>query len=375
MFQINYILFPFIILLGFLFESLEKKNPRARMLYIGIVLLVLLLEVALRGPSVGSDTPVYMGMYNSIADSSWGEVLRDFKYRYLYLRGTGDMGFVLFEKFVQSFISTDFHVYCFIVGLTFFIPLGLLIYKYSKIVYYSMFALILYTALFHTIALAGGRQLYAIGFCILALMEVENDRYIRACLFVMIGVLFHMTALLFYGYIALNYFRMRAGKVLHFYSFFTVPFVLAFTNTIILFMAVMSGNEKYEAYGMREIHGGVWTFIILMEFLSLFCFWLLNYKYIYDDNPSIGKMYNVLPFVTFFAPLIHSNGSMIRISMYYHIYMMQLVPLACERFFGKNNIKPALFAIIVFLVLLTYNSTSTMYTFFWNDVEWWEIDI
>jgi len=372
MFKINYFLFPFIILLGLLLE--KRESNKTRIIYIAVVLTVLLLEVALRGPSVGSDTPVYMSMFENIADTSWGELWSDFKRRYIFLSGTEDIGFMMVEKFVHSFISTNFHVYSFLIGLTFFIPLGVLIYKYSKNIYYTMFALIMYTALFHTIALAGGRQLYAIGFCIWAMMFVEQDKYKYAVLFVFIGVLFHMTALLFLGYIALNYFWQKGGKKLHFFSFFFIPFVLAFTNTIILFMADMSGNEKYRAYGEGDIRGGVFTFIVLMEFLSLFCFWTLNSKYIYDEHKDIGKMYNVLPFVTFFAPLIHSNGSMIRISMYYHIYMMQLVPIACERFFGKSQIRQYLFFIIILLVFMTLNAANTSYIFYWDDIEWWETD-
>ena len=374
MFQINYILYPFIILLGFFLEKFEQRDKRIRIIYIVIVLFFLLLEVALRGPSVGSDTPVYMMMYDQIADTSWGEIWTNFRLRYLYFQGTYDAGFNVIEKFIHSFITTDFHIYCFIIGLTFFIPLGLLIYRYSKNIYFSMFALVMYTSLFHVIALAGGRQLYAMGFCILALMEVDGNKYIRAVVYVLIGVLFHMTALLFLGYILLNYFWFKGGKKLHFFTFFTIPFVLSFTNTIILFMADMSGNEKYKAYGEGEIQGGAWTFIILMELLSLFCFWSLNSRYIYEERKDIGKMYNTLPFVTFFAPLIYSNGSMIRISMYYHLYMMQLIPFACEKFFGKKNIKVYLFLVIIFLVFLTLSTSSNKYTFYWDDVNYWEID-
>ena len=375
MFQINYILFPFIILLGLFLEKYELRNKRFVIFYIVTVLLVLLTEVALRGPSVGSDTPVYMSMFEDVENETWADIWTKFKLRYLYFIGNEDRGFFVVEKFINNFITKDFHVYCFIIGLTFFIPLGLLIYRYSKNIYFSMFALIMYTSLFHTIALSGGRQLYAIGFCIMAFLSVEDNKYKKACIYVLLGVMFHMTALLFYGYIALNFFRPRLGKKLHFYSFFGVPFVLLFTNTVILFMANVSGNEHYTAYGEGEIRGGVWTFIILMEFLCLFCFWTLNSKYIYDEHPEIGKIYNVLPFVTFLAPLIHANGSMVRISMYYHLYMMQLVPLACERFFGKKQIKQYLFFVIVILVFLTLSASSNRYIFYWNDVEWWEIDI
>lgn len=374
MINANYILYPFIILLGFLLERYEQRDKRIRIIYIATVLLVLLLQVALRGPSVGSDTPVYMDTFDHISNNSWAEIWTNFKLRYFYFIGTEDVGFFVANKFIYDFITTDFHTYCFLIGLTFFIPLGIIIYKFSKNIYYSMFALVMYTSLFHTIALSGGRQLYAMGFCMMAFLCVEKDQYKKAIIYILIGVLFHMTALLFYGYIAINYFRPRFGKRLHFYTFFGVPFVLMFTNTVILFMANISGNERYTFYGEGEIQGGVWTFIILIEFLSLFCFWTLNSKYIYDDHPEIGRIYNVLPFVTVLAPLIHSNGSMIRISMYYHLYLTILVPIACERFFGKKQIRQYLFYIILFLIFLTLSSTSGRYIFYWDDVEYWELE-
>ncbi len=72
------------------------------------------------------------------------------------------------------------------------------------------------------------------------------------------------------------------------------------------------------------------------------------------------------PLLTFFAPLIISNGSMIRISLYFHLFLALLVPYAIDCAFAKKDSGIVYAAAIGALSLLTLAGGGIRYYFFWQ---------
>jgi len=117
---------------------------------------------------------------------------------------------------------------------------------------------------------------------------------------------------------------------------------------------------------MGGIAGGAWTFISILVVASVFIYFAIKRKDL-QQNKSLSNLYTMVPLFTFFGPLIHSNGSMIRISMYFHLYLMLLLPLAIEKTFKGSTQTIIYIFLIVVLLMLSLRNGGLVYHFFWQE--------
>lgn len=360
--NINVIIY-LIIFIGGACASLNG-SLKAKKTYVIICVLVFLLLNSLRSLTVGADTENYYYMFLHMKSLTWSEIWQTFVERYYYGISEDDIGYVLLVKAI-SYITQDFHVFTFIAESLFFIPLGVLLYKYSRNCIHLVLAFSLYGALLNAIPITNCRQTYAFGLCIITIiMYLENYHRRFIPLVILIAATIHLSALLFF----LPYILVRFAKKLrsfHIISLILVPAVLADPNKIIRLMGNMSGKEQYASYGENGVAGGANTFVFLLFLLSIYI--LISFykaKLSEADNKTI-MLYTMAPLFTFFGPLIVSNGTMIRISMYFHIYLVLLLPEATSFRFSRNsNIINILMALI--LVYLSLSNSSNEYYFFWE---------
>ena len=101
-----------------------------------------------------------------------------------------------------------------------------------------------------------------------------------------------------------------------------------------------------------------------MELLSLFCLIAIKKKNMLQ-NKNMAIFYVMLPFLTLFTPLIRSNGTMIRISLYYHLFIVLLVPYAIDCLFKKDNQFGYIVAIGALSLLALIGGGMTYY-FYWQ---------
>jgi len=297
----------------------------------------------------------------------WSEIWEEFVGRYLNRTHEEDIGYLIMQKFISSF-TRSWPVFVFAANLIFFIPLGKLMYRYSSSMIQLVFAYLLYTAMFHIISLSGGRQLYAIGFSILAFLYMDRQKYFWSLFCIFIGMFIHMTCLLFLLPLILSRLNPKYLKTIHLVSFAMVPVVLIFTNQIIVLMGSTIGVDKYSNYGTREVQGGATTFITLLILVSLFCYIAIKKSELMRSR-SLSNIYLMLPLFTFFGPLIYSNGSMIRISMYFHLYMMLLIPLAVNRYF-EGYARTAVYSVLLLTLMgLSLRDGGLIYNFYWDEPE------
>ena len=151
------------------------------------------------------------------------------------------------------------------------------------------------------------------------------------------------------------------------FTFLALPFVLLSPTQLILFMANMAGSERYASYGEHAIAGGATTFITLMMLLSLFCFIMIR-KDELDRNMYLKKLYAMLPCLTVFTPLMIADGVMIRLSNYFHMFLMLLIPFAIEQFKDKKTVSAIYVIMVVVLCYLALKDGGLKYYFFWQDM-------
>ena len=367
--KINLFLIPFVIILGLLFSNNDNKNNRR--LYIIICSAVLLFVGAMRSPEYMTntyhiDSLNYKYMFENSFDMGWEDFFAAFYMRYF---GGGaeeaDVGYVALNKIIGYF-THDFAIFSLLADLLFFVPLGIILYRYSTNIYGLMFAFVYYISLIQVYLIGGGRQMFAIGLDMMALLAVIDRKKIRAIIFLIMGLTIHASSFLFLAPLLMVWYEIKAKtlKTMHLICFIAFPVVLMMPNQIISFMGETVGSEKYAQYGRNAVQGGANVFLYLMELLSLFCLIAIKKKNMLQ-NKSMAIFYVMLPFLTLFTPLIRSNGTMIRIALYYSIFMTLLVPYGIDCLFKKDN-KFGYIAAIGALSFMTLLADNMIYYFYWQ---------
>lgn len=359
----------FIIVLGLIMGASDSKKKR--LYYIILCSIILIFIGAMRSPewmerAYAIDTLKYKEMFETFCDMNWDEIWSSFVLRYLSSVDDFDIGYIALNKIIGYF-TQDFHIFSVIADLIFFIPFGILLNRYTKSMPQIIFAFVFYVALVQMYLFGGARQMFAIGFDMMALLSVLDKKNIRSVIFFLIGVTIHFSSLLFLLPLFMILFNVKSRllKNLHGLLLLIAPIALMMPNEIIVFMGNLTGVEKYSNYGMNAIQGGAVTYIVLIEMLSLFCMIAIKKKDL-DDNEIFRKLYVMVPFFTFFAPLIRSNGSMDRITLNYYIYLVVLIPFAVECMFKGKGRSTTYAVIITALSLLIVMNDNFIYYFFWE---------
>lgn len=366
---INLFLIPFVIILGLLFSGNDTK--KMRLWYIILCSAVMIFVAAFRDPqwmtnTHSIDSEVYMEWFKTSIDMRWEDLWSMALLKYFGHSDEGDIGFMVLNK-VLGFVTHDFYLFSVIIDLIFFIPFGIFLYRYTSRIKQLVFAFVFYVALIQIFLISGARQMIAIGFDMMALLSVIDKKKWRAIMCFIIGVTMHLSSFLFALPLLMAWYQIKPAtlKKLHIVSFLLFPIVLMFPNQIIVFMGESAGMERYANYGEGGIQGGIGAFMVLIELLSLFCYIAIKKKDLQSSYIE-SVFYVMTPFFTFFAPLIRANGSMIRISLYYHIFLVFLVPFAIDCMFKKEMREMVYNISIATLALLTVMGGGLTYYFYWQ---------
>lgn len=364
--DIRIYLYIAVLIFGLLFSLDKKKTDSKRKWYIISILSLFILESSLRHLSVGPDTYSYFSSFTDVEITSWSDIFK--RFGDTYLRGEGkDPGYSLLVKTFQIF-STDFNLFLFVIACWFFIPLGVILYRYSTHTLQLIFAFVLYISLFRIIALSGIRQQIATGFSFIAFLYFQKKQYKKYFVTIFIGSFIHISLLIFTMLYFINILSSKKIKLVHWLVFIALPLVIVFSNTIVLFMASFIKNEYYMAYGLKEASGGATTYVTLVLLISFSCLIFLTKEYM--NKSHINKtFYSNLPLLTFFTPLILLDGSLIRIGQYFTIYLVLIVPFLIDFTIKNKKLRKPIYVFSVLVLIYLTLSSPQKYYFFWENVQ------
>lgn len=360
------ILFIVVIALGVVLSLFFKVSENSkRKFYVFFVISLLVLESCLRSVDVGNDTQSYFNAFQGITSTSWSEIWDSFYDAYVLGSGK-DPGFMVFMKLAQ-FISSDFNFFLFICALVFYVPLGIVLYRYSDRVIQLVFAFSLYLTLFHIVALSGVRQQLATGFTFMSFLFLGKQKYWKSIAFILLGSLIHVSAALFLFVPLLYVFGKKIIKTAHLASLVLVPAIALSSSSIMLYLASFLANDYYSGYGTYNTEGGAMTYIVLMSLLSLFCFIAIRNNAL-KESSNLSLFYVMLPLLTLTVPLTSLNGAMIRVGQYFTLYMTLLVPFAFDQISDKKTNSVFYIIAIVLLFVMSLRGEGLYYTFFWQNI-------
>lgn len=352
-----------IIIGSFLYKG--QKNGKRN--YIILISIILILESCLRSMFIGpDDTWNYYNAFITYKDINQLNIVNVFRDGYinneLYAK---DPGFIVLLYLFHLF-SDNYQVFLFFAACIYFIPLGIVINRYTSSIKETVFSYILHMALFHVIALCCLRQQIATGLGLFVFLSIVDKKIIRAIILFIIGFTIHKSLILILLPIAVVKLLHNHLRIVHWGAILVVPLILVIARQIITFMGGLTGNDYYLNYAESE-GSGAYTFIILAELCSIFCLITISKLNLSYFSFTQKYLYSMLPMLSICAPLIIVDGAMIRISQYFTLYLVVLIPMAI-RYNNKilTNINLLKIANIVLLVLMFLNEFE--YHFYWEDI-------
>lgn len=300
----------------------NKQEVRYRIILISIFCLIAICQSGLRdlgNLSTGNDTPVYQMKYNELLMKPWDFVWEKFSIISEEYSGR-DSGYEVFMKFTQLF-SENFAFFMFLTATIFIVPFGMLIYRYVKSYLGIILAFLVYFSLFTIIVNSFMRQAVTLGIVLFSIRYVLNRDWKKYFLLVAFASTIHTSAIV----VVPLYFLPRfceADKWLKL-AIFTIPVFLIFQRTIYSFMLA---GTVYENYGSAEMVSPVNYMALIGSIALLSLIYYNEVKKVRDYEILIsGVIGSILLF-----PVLLMGNTMLRISYYYVIFMIPLLPVIID---------------------------------------------
>ena len=332
------IIHGYITLMGCIRLLLLLKSS-VKKVFVFIAGFLLFLISAFRSINFGPDAIGYEASYLLLQYRSLSELWNN------VLTNTGkDPFFDLFAKLI-SLTGVNYQIWVAIIAGLFCYSVTKLIRNYSNEPYISFIALI--SLGYFYFSLTGLRQTIALSFIILSYKYLRERRKFSFILLVLIGSLFHSSAIIFL--IAYPLASMKVGWK-HIVGV-TIALILAyfFRGSVITLLSFFIKSGNYENYLSREVTLTISGFIIQFA-IYLFCIFFKE-DILKSDNSNLS-LYNLLFLGIVFQVFAAVIAEFFRVSMYFSIFGIILIPKAIASIKDKNIL--AITYLLVFLALVLY---------------------
>ena len=347
-------------ILGFMPILLKKTNTLERKTkkygaVLGCILLVLLL--ALRHQSMGVDLDYkseigYLASFDKINKFTWAEVFT------LQWRNY-ERGYILYNKLI-GFIWNERQFFLAVSALVAILPIAIVIYKKSVNTFFSY---IVYMGLpVFLMSFSGIRQSIAIGICFLSVLFIQDKKWIKFIVAVLVASLFHYSAFIFLVAYPLYYLKFnKNGRV---FSLLLIPIIYLLRYPL---FTILSKLFKDEAIANDT---GAVTLLLVFCLIYAFCF-LFSGK----DKETNGYL-NLF----YLACVCQVFGNVYQLAMrvgyYFMIFAILLIPKVIQEMNDDEETKSVV-ELVVFLAFIAYglyalrNSSWAQtypYNWFWTQI-------
>ena len=260
---------------------------------------------------------------------------------------------MLLEKIFQVF-SGDFRVFLFLIAIVFFYAYAKLLSRYTNNTLEVLTVNLGYSALFYGFySITGIRQTLSVALSILFLFSFIDKKYLKCILLFIVAFIIHKSSV-FLLLVPVLYSVKKNKLLLYLYGVTFIVFLVKRNYFVNLALAA----SDYEAVEIPlPILLDIFYFVI-----SLFIWNRLKY----EDNREILSLFNVFCLTFAWIPLLGNDSPLMRVILYFNIYVLVLLPRAISRTsFYRNEL---FFCINLFFIYYAVDSHSE-YKFFWEDMQ------
>lgn len=345
--------------LGFIFMRLSRgineTRNRVRRTYIILICILLTLQSGLRNIAVGPDTFQYYSIFNTVKRSSWYEIVMEIKA--FYTPAGKEAFYDLIQKVFQTF-SGSFRIFLIMVAAFFFIALGKFIYQNTSTVSQTIFAFILYLALFYSVfSITTMRQTFPEGIVLLSFSYVKQKKLLKFILCVLLASCIHKSAMV--SILIYPLFWNRNIKLLYILSGILLIMTFLFRQRIISYSYFFYYQDSFNIMGNSLPK----TFVGLMA--ACFIFISLNLKKIKTKYSTLIGICNiVLPGFILSPALGTQSGSIMRVIDYFSLFLIILLPKIIDSY--KIPIRTLYYRLSIFILAFFIIKNTGPYAFFWQ---------
>lgn len=320
-------------------RGMKKKKDVARLLLISLFCVIAVFQSGLRDLKnlpAGNDTPVYQYKYNQLIDTSWESLFKEFSLYNSDYSGR-DSGYYVFMKLSQN-MSDDFVFFMFLTATLFIVPFAMLVSKYVKSYLGITLVFMIYFAIFTNIVNSFMRQAVSLGITLFAIRFIisHNWKYYYGLMLLAFSI--HSSAIAAFPFYFIPWLS-RSGKWLGL-SLVAAPVLILFLQPLMNYF--LSGSV-YDNYLADEIVNPV-NYMALIVAISLLA--LVFYKKLRQLKDgeilicsAIGTM--------LFLPVVFMGNTMLRLSYYYVLVLILILPNVLEFLKVPKVMKTSSFLLLI----------------------------
>lgn len=324
-------------------------RKKVKSVFIFLITLQLIIILALRHSSVGYDLNTYINFFRAVSvDPGYHIVNHRFEIGYKIL------------NYIISLISGNEQAFVAIISVITLIPIGVIIYRYSKMPFLSYIVLISFN--YYAFLFSGLRQGIAYSLVLLSYIFIKESKPFKFIVLVLLTSLFHKSALIFLPAYFIYRIKLTKRRIL----------VYVFINSLIYMLRkpIMSFfiNNFYDTFSIVESSSYTWlalsiTIVVLAGF---------TYRRILEQSPDSVGLYSLLLIgisLMLFASVVNN---IMRVADYYYIFIILFIPEVLY-VLKKNRLILIVGYLVIIAIILIYlrflygNLFGNIpYRFFWN---------
>lgn len=312
--------------------NLDYKNNALTLFAGGLILFLLAI---LRHESMGADTASYINNFLSLKSET--SSTEDF-----------ELGFYYFKRFISSFTESP-SVYLMVNSFIFLSSIFIFLYRYSKEAFLSI---IIFISLgYYQFSFSGLRQSIAIAILLFSYKFIIEKKLLYFFIIVMVAAQFHNSALIFLAAYPIAHLKINLW---HYVYLFSLLALISFFGYFILDNLISLLKMDFLSGRFRAYYGNLST-VSLSAFyilLSIWSFCYVIYKK-YDRNDQLTILLNIVFIGLLFQSLTPLLAEFFRLSMYFNIFTLALVPNSILMIRSSFN-RGLVYVIILILFILNY---------------------
>lgn len=353
-------------IIAFFALNVYQRNgdtAQARHKYVTLLIILLVLQSALRHLAVGEDTYSYSVEWELHGTQPWSEIWHNIIATYVYGEGK-DAGYEILIKLL-NYVLPNFRCFLFVYAIVLFVSLFRLVERNLTSLPQIFMSFCLYQVLFYSFfSTTGMRQGMATIVTFWAVKWIQENKLWRFVIAILLASLIHKSVLLFLPFYFIA--KIPKSKILLIITLVSMPLLFPFAGEIASFLVDISGAEQYRAYAEHEAEtGGAVSFLILIVFISVLALYTKNKKE--DSIPNY--VINALALAVFFTPMMWVDTSLMRVIQYFSIFSLIGLPLAVEYLPVDKASRSIVYWGLMVVFVITTIRHNYVYGFFWEDMK------